>query len=78
MQNLVTGLFAQLSPKAREQNAQRTELDAIIERLERQQDKLRLRLSTETDETKRRHLEIAQKVGRLQLKKAFTLRLKLS
>ena len=72
--NLITGLFAQLSPKAREQNALRNELDSIIERLERQQDKLQLRLSTETDGAKRRRLEIAQKVVRLQLKKALNLR----
>ena len=74
MQNLITGLFAQLSPKAREQNALRDELDSIIERLERQQDELQLRLSTETDDAKRRRLEIAQKVARLQLKKALKLR----
>jgi exonuclease VII small subunit len=56
----------------------RTELDGIIDRLERQQQTLEHSLSTETRGAKRRRLNIKLEVGRLQLKKALILRMNLT
>lgn len=78
MQNLVVSLLKQLSPRAREQEALRAGLDGIIDRLERQQQTLEHRLSTETRDDERRRLKIRLEVGRLQLKKALTLRTNLA
>ncbi|MGB5497082.1 MAG: hypothetical protein WBM97_21650 [Sedimenticolaceae bacterium] len=56
----------------------RAGLDGIIDRLERQQQTLEHRLSTETRGAERRRLKIRLEVGRLQLKKALTLRTNLT
>lgn len=78
MHNLVVSLLAQLAPKAREQRTPIDELDGMIGRLKRQQHELEQRLSAASRGPQMRRLKIALQVARLQQKKAFALRARLS
>jgi exonuclease VII small subunit len=74
MQNLLTGLLTQLSPKAREHDASRAALSRIIDRLEQKKVDLEERLSTESRRANKRRLQLSLEATRLQLKKAVSLR----
>ena len=78
MHKLLTSLLAPFAPKTREQHASSDELDEIISRLGRHQEKLERRLSTEPHGAGKRRLKIALQIAQLQRKKALALRTNLT
>lgn len=78
MQNLVASLLTQLSPKTREQDVSRDQLNSLIDRLQQQQDELAQRLSRATRSANKRRLKLKHDAAQMQLKKARALRLNLT